>query len=401
MASLFKYKGSNNWWIKIHRPGQGRGKNDVIPTHTADKPTANAMKIKMEADLSAGIPINPKAHTILFAHLCELVLEDYENEGHSSFIHTKGRIVNHIVPYFRTVLATAITDGMILGYRTHRRKQDAAPATIRRELETIKRAFTLGWRFYKIPGPEIELPTVQNARQGFLDQIDFSKVLGELENPDYRDYIFFLYVVGWRTGEVRDLRRRHVHLNEHEIRLDPGTTKNGDPRVFAINGLPVLRAMLERRLAKPGFADDYVFTYELRGERRPIGDIQKAFNKACYKAGIPCITEPWSYTEPKSGKVFSGIRVLKSSQKLHDFRRSAARNADNAGVPRKIIMDSMGHRTEDMFNRYRIGAKTDRDIMSEKLGAAYSALPDPAAVGREVGRVSEIPKKKAFRISGK
>lgn len=400
MGSLFKFKNSNKWWIRIHRPGQGSGKNDRIPTGTEDKAAAKAMLAKMEGDLASGIPVNPKVHTILFAHLCELVLEDYENQEFKTFKHTKGRILNHIIPYFRTVLATAITSGMIDAYFTHRRKQEAKPATIRRELEIIKRAFTLGWKRYRIPGPEVELPKIQNARQGFFEQADFSKVLAELADPDYRDFIFFLYVTGWRTGEVKNLRRRHVHFVESEIRLDPGTTKNGDPRCFPMQDLPVLRGMLERRLKTPGFADDHVFTYKLRGKRRPIGDFQKAFNTACYKAGIPCVTEPWSYKEPKSGKTFSGIRVLKSSRTLHDFRRSAARNADNAGVPRTLIMDNMGHKTEAMFIRYRIGSKTDREIASEKLGAAYSSLPDPADVGKEMGKVSKVAKKKAFRISG-
>lgn len=401
MATLFKFKGSNNWWIRIHRPGQGRGKNDRIPTGTADKATAKAMLAKMEAEVTSGVPVNPKAHTILFAELFDLVLEDYENEGHKTFKHTRGRILNHIAPYFGRVLATTVTAGMIEAYRTHRRKQGAKLGTIRRELELIKRAFRLGWKRYRIAGPEIELPKIQNARQGFFEQVDFARVLEELSDADYRDFIFCLYVTGWRVGELKGLRRRHVYLANGELRLDPGTTKNGDARCFPMGHLPVLRAMFERRLAHPGFADDFVFTYELRGQRRPIGDFAKAFNTACYRAGIPCVTEPWSYIEPKSGKQFSGIRVLKCSRTLHDFRRSAARNADNAGVPRTLIMDLMGHRTEAMFVRYRIGSKTDRDIAAEKLGATYSSLPDPARVGREVGRVLEISEKRPFRISGK
>jgi len=398
MASLFKFKNSNKWWIKIHRPGQGHGENDRIPTGTEDRATAKAMLAKMEGEIANGVPVNPKAHTILFAHLCELVLENYENKGFKTLVHARGRFLNHIVPYFRTVLATGITSGMIDSYMTHRRKQHAKPATIRRELELIKRAFKLGWKTYRIAGPEIELPAVNNARKGFFEQSEVDAILAAIENRDYYDFIYCLYVTGWRTGEVRNLRRRHVSFTDDCIRLDPGTTKNGDGRVFPL--CDGLREIFKRRLEKPGFGDEYVFTYELRGKRRPIGDIQKAFNTACYKAGIPCITEPWSYVEPKSGKTFSGVRVIKCSRLLHDFRRSAVKNLTNMGTPEKVSMDLTGHRTRAVFDRYRIVSKTDLDIAREKMNAAYKSLSESAPVGREVGRVSGNGKNNPFGMSG-
>ena len=43
----------------------------------------------------------------------------------------------------------------------------------------------------------------------------------------------FAYITGWRVkSEVLKLEWRHVDLKAGEVRLDPGTTKNGEGRTF-------------------------------------------------------------------------------------------------------------------------------------------------------------------------
>ena len=37
---------------------------------------------------------------------------------------------------------------------------------------------------------------------------------------------------------------------------------------------------------------------------------------------------------------------------LHDFRRTAVRNLERAGVPRSAAMAMVGHKTESIYRRY-------------------------------------------------
>ncbi len=63
------------------------------------------------------------------------------------------------------------------------------------------------------------------------------------------------------------------------------------------------------------------------GER--IRDIRGAWETACGLAGCP-------------GRI------------PHDFRRTAVRNLERAGVPRSAAMVMVGHKTESIYRRYAI-----------------------------------------------
>jgi hypothetical protein len=58
---------------------------------------------------------------------------------------------------------------------------------------------------------------------------------------------------------------------------------------------------------------------------------------------------------------------------VHDFRRTAVRNLERAGVPRSTAMRMVGHRTMEIYNRYAI---TDHAMLQEgsaKLAAYLEA----------------------------
>jgi hypothetical protein len=69
----------------------------------------------------------------------------------------------------------------------------------------------------------------------------------------------------------------------------------------------------------------------------------------------------------------SGERVVCPGRILHDFRRTAVRNLELAGVPRSVAMKLTGHLTESVYRRYAIADQRDLRVAVERLDAMTSA----------------------------
>jgi hypothetical protein len=63
----------------------------------------------------------------------------------------------------------------------------------------------------------------------------------------------------------------------------------------------------------------------------------------------------------------------------HDFRRTAVRNLERAGVPRSAAMRMVGHKTEAIYRRYAIVDEAMMREGAEKLGAFHEADRKEAA----------------------
>jgi integrase len=66
----------------------------------------------------------------------------------------------------------------------------------------------------------------------------------------------------------------------------------------------------------------------------------------------------------------------------HDFRRTAVRNLERAGVPRTTAMAMIGHKTESIYRRYRIVDQVMLEIGAGKLDQFQQAqvLTKPVVV---------------------
>jgi len=138
-------------------------------------------------------------------------------------------------------------------------------------------------------------------------------------------------------GEILGLRWLNVDLTNAEIQLDPGTTKNDEPRTIPLTGelLEMLRIERQRNLG-----GEFVSTHA----EEPIGSFRKAWKSSTKRAGL-------------AGLLF------------HDLRRTGVRNLVRAGVPERVAMAINGHKTRAVFERYNIVSGRDLKDAATKLEA--------------------------------
>ncbi|MFN2566135.1 MAG: tyrosine-type recombinase/integrase [Gemmatimonadaceae bacterium] len=121
----------------------------------------------------------------------------------------------------------------------------------------------------------------------------------------------FMYWTGWRRNETLTREWRHVDLTRGTIVLEPGETKSGDGRTFPFDVLPELAAVLKRQREYTDQVErrtSQIVRWVFHREGRRVVSIRAAWRTACDKAGL-------------AGKI------------PHDFRRTAVRRLERAGVP--------------------------------------------------------------------
>jgi len=155
------------------------------------------------------------------------------------------------------------------------------------------------------------------------------------------------YFTGWRKGELLNLQWRNIDTTAKTIRLDPGTTKNREGRLFVYAGITELEETITK-LAKARDAlrrEGTVCPYVFHRDGQAIKSFRRSWLTACKQAGVP-------------GRL------------VHDLRRTAVRNLERAGVPRSTAMAMVGNKTESIYRRYAIVSESDLKAAAAKLQAA-------------------------------
>ena len=186
------------------------------------------------------------------------------------------------------MLANEVTTDDIRRYIAARKKNESANATVNRELATLKRMFRLATqstppRVQRVPYSPM-LDESKNVRKGFVEDADFDKLTAEAKDPWLRAFLECAFTFGWRRGELLGLRVRNLNFKTRTIRLDAGTTKNGEGREVLMTErvFELLRAVT---LGKK--AEDAVFTRRCKdGVEKPVTDIRKAWRKLTTRAGL-------------------------------------------------------------------------------------------------------------------
>jgi len=122
----------------------------------------------------------------------------------------------------------------------------ASNGEINRELRALKRMFRLALQAGKLLAvPHIPMLKENNVRTGFFERDQFEAVRRHL--PEYtRPIVTFAYYTGWRIdSEVLTLQWRQIDEAAGTVRLDAGTTKNDEGRVFVYGLIEELKRVID------------------------------------------------------------------------------------------------------------------------------------------------------------
>jgi integrase len=194
--------------------------------------------------------------------------------------------------------------------------------------------------------------TVRARGQRFL--LDYYDTRGRRHRDTVqapKPVVTFAYITGWRIrSEVLPLEWFRVDFAAETIRLDAGTTKNDDGRLFIMT--PELKATLAAQRAETDARQretGQIIPFVFHRKGTPIKSFRRVWLLACQKAGVP-------------GRI------------PHDFRRTAVRNLERAGIARSVAMKMVGHKTESIYRRYAIVSEGDLREAAKTLAAIDQGL---------------------------
>jgi len=344
------------------------GKWIVESTHSPKKNVAEAMLLDRIAKRVKGEPVGPNVEKTTLGELLKMVETDYVINERRTLRGIKRRIRMLTGFFGDDCRANRVTEDAIREYVRHRKQVDkAANGTINLELAALKRGFRLGQRAGRVVRrPWMELLQADNARKGFVEPDVLASILTNL-SEDLQPVAAVAYLTGWRVrSEILTRTWPSVSFDGGWLRLDPGETKNKQGRMFPLT--PTLRAVLERQRERTRaleLAEGIVVPWVFHRAGKQILTWRKSWQSACRKAGVPGLIP-------------------------HDFRRTAVRNLERAGVARSAAMKMVGHETESIYRRYAI---VDEGMMREgarQLEALHEADRQALASRPKTPRVIEI-----------
>lgn len=365
------------YWTKVYVTGRPRRESTECRTWEAAKRVLDQRRGRV-AD---GAPPPPRMDRIRYDEIAADLRRHYEATGSRDLVEAEPRL-KRLDQFFGGRRAATIGSTLITEYITMRQAEPThliaeqqedgtvvrrltSNRTINLELALLKRMLRLAAqaeppKLLRVP----KIPMLKEARprEGFFEDHQYQAVRRRLPE-DLQAAVAIAHAFGWRLrSEVFPLARYQLDLKVGTLRLDPGTTKNKDGRLVYLT--PELKALLAAQVERVetlsrqiGRIVPWLFPHLGTGKRAgmPRKGMRRLWQSATIAAGVP-------------GRI------------PHDFRRTAVRNLERAGVPRSVATRLTGHRTESVYRRYAIVSDADLREATMRLVGTKTGTIVPASL---------------------
>ena len=284
---------------------------------------------------------------VRFEDLARTLLEKFELQQRRSVSTAKLRL-RHLGDFFGQDRAVNLTTARLQAYQVHRRQAGASPATVNRELSILHRAFVIAARAGLLSRVPMFPERLEESapREETLEPAEHGAIRPYLI-PDYQDALDFAMEMGWRKTAIFTLPWSAVDLVGGTVRLAAEFAKNKSAQQLPFS--PTVRAVLARRAAVRRL--DCPLVFHIRG-RSGYHSWQRVWTAARLAAGL-------------------------KDKRLHDARRTVARDLARSGVAPTTAMRITGHKSPTMYRRYAVVRDADLQDATDRLAAYRAALPAP------------------------
>jgi excisionase family DNA binding protein len=288
-----------------------------------------------------------------FMAFCESPVAGRSGANTSGELANKQGIIDqHLMRYFGQLPLNRITTREIDAYvcektreRSKRTGKPLSASSLANHLGLLRRMLRVAHRWEMID----RVPEIQPPRKGTTDEYlnrEETRALIQSAEPMFQDLILVIVRTGMRLGEVRELRKKDIHLDSARIRVARQRTQEGKvttPKygkartvLVPIDALEVLRKRLQN--LEPG---ELVFA-------KPKGYTAPHRPEPPAKGG-----EPWSHRD-LWGVVQRATEAAGIDRNIgvHTLRHTFATHAVAAGVPLSVVSRQLGHRDIATTMRY-------------------------------------------------
>ena len=228
-----------------------------------------------------------------------------------------------------------------------------SPTTVNKEVQAFRTAYnwameSLGSGVTRNPAAARQLRQREPAaRQVYVTLDDLERIIGHgPREPYFGDLLRFAYWSGWRWAMISNLTWKQLRFLPAGVLADISDHKtDGKVGVLTLPLHPRAVEIIERQ--PRGIGDAPVFTRN----GRKIKTIKRAFARARRLAGLPEV-------------------------RLHDLRHVFVTDRRREGYRETDIMEMIGHKTRNMFDRYNIVNDADRlSIFSNQVSQKRHKKP--------------------------
>jgi integrase len=233
--------------------------------------------------------------------------------------------VKNLKTFFGNPTLDQITPKRIVAYKNQRYTDGVKPATINRELASLKKAFNLARREWEWcddnPVCRVSMEQEHNTRDRWLSADEEARIVSAA--PVWlRELMVFAIHTGMRQGEILGLTWSGVDLFRRTVTVFK--SKNGERRTLPLNQTAL--DLLKRKAGSRSLNTELVFPSEAQ-TRLNASNLSRSLNLALEKAKL-------------------------TDFHFHDLRHTCATRMVQAGVDLYKVQRLLGHKSPIMTQRY-------------------------------------------------